>query len=110
ISQQYRGAKRRPGGKWAAEIRDTLQKKRILLGTYDTAEEAALVYDKAAVRLNGSLAVTNFPSLVSPVSVLVSDGFGAVDGFAFDLPEFGVFGRYRGDEFSEFDIDDFLVD
>ncbi|KAE9591322.1 hypothetical protein Lal_00038610 [Lupinus albus] len=109
---KFRGVRQRPWGRWTAEIRDPNQRKRVWLGTYDTAEQAAAVYDEAAVKLKGPKAVTNFPHVApqkieevaavpisrdgfaSPTSVLANDGdatpfdsfrYDVVDAFGFDI-------------------------
>lgn len=61
---KFVGVRQRPSGKWVAEIKDTTQKIRMWLGTFETAEEAARAYDEAACLLRGSNTRTNFATPV----------------------------------------------
>ncbi|XP_072990492.1 dehydration-responsive element-binding protein 2E [Typha latifolia] len=70
-SCEYRGVRQRTWGKWVAEIREPKKRTRLWLGSFATAEEAALAYDEAARRLYGPDAYVNLPHLRANINSAV---------------------------------------
>ncbi|XP_068643136.1 ethylene-responsive transcription factor WIN1-like [Aristolochia californica] len=73
-SKKFRGVRQRHWGSWVSEIRHPLLKRRVWLGTFETAEEAARAYDEAAVLMSGRNAKTNFPISTTPSGDIKSGG------------------------------------
>nr|XP_020196110.1 ethylene-responsive transcription factor ERF096-like [Aegilops tauschii subsp. strangulata] len=88
-ASDFRGVRERRSGAFSSEI--WFRKKRLILGTFDTAEEAARAHDAAAWRLLRPRRDMNFPNVssqrrriwrlsrgFSPTRIIVSTGGGCV--------------------------------
>ncbi|GLT45136.1 hypothetical protein SLA2020_189890 [Shorea laevis] len=59
-ARRFLGVRERPSKKYAAEIRGPQPGERQWIGTFATAEEAAVAYDRVALSKFGTQAITNF--------------------------------------------------
>ncbi|KAK7295895.1 hypothetical protein VNO77_18683 [Canavalia gladiata] len=66
---EYKGVRQRTRGKWIGEIREPNRGSRLWLGTFSTAQEAALAYDEVARAMYGLCACLNFPHISDYTSV-----------------------------------------
>ncbi|KAE8801961.1 hypothetical protein D1007_22220 [Hordeum vulgare] len=62
-TSRYRSVRARPSGMFYVEIR--YGETRLILGTFDNAEDAAHAYDVAAWRLNSPRREMNFPKVMT---------------------------------------------
>ena len=68
---KYRGVRQRKWGKWVSEIKVSYSQERLWLGSYATAEAAAVTHDVVlyCLRRSVSLESLNFPLMLLVASL-----------------------------------------